>query len=231
MGSQVHSKFVVETDNLMFECEQFGKLAIEDLTESLVEAKLQSLEDDWKTIRTSYETVYSMSDSLVSYEIKELAKNRFLECKAKYQETKATMNDLLKNARGTSVTQNRSPNSSILGSTSIFPMNTTFDFSELGVHDPACDMKVFSGSYEEWPSFRDMFTVLYHTNPRVSRVEKFFHLLNKTSGEALAIVQKFTLSEQNYLPAWNALRSRHENKKYLIDIQLRTLFNIESAKV
>ncbi|XP_065356268.1 uncharacterized protein LOC135950663 [Calliphora vicina] len=229
MGSQPHSKFVIETDNLFDECENFAKLNVEDLTESLVEAKLESLEEDWKTIRISYETIYSTLDSVISQEFKELARTRFRECKEKYQWTKANMNDLLKAAKGSVNTQNGPQHSSVLGNSTFFPTNTTFDLSEIGVRVPACDMKVFNGSYEEWPSFRDMFSVLYHTNPRVSKVEKFFHLLNKTSGDALAIIQKYPLTEQNYLAAWNALKARYENKKFLVEIQLKALFNIEPA--
>ncbi|XP_037820360.1 uncharacterized protein LOC119609586 [Lucilia sericata] len=230
MGSQAHSKFVIETDNLFDECESFSKLHAEDLTESLVEAKLESLEEDWKTIRTSYEAIYSAADSLISPEFKELSRTRFRECREKYQLTKASMNDLLKAAKSPPTVQTDPYHSSTLGGSSFYPMNTTFDLSEVGLRVPACDIKVFNGSYEEWPAFRDMFSVLYHTNPRVSQVEKFFHLLNKTSGDALAIVRKFSLSEQNYMPAWNALKSRYENKKFLVEIQMKTLFNLEPAK-
>lgn len=224
MGSQAHSKFEVETDNMIYECEAFKKINTGELTESLVEAKLKTLEEEWRNIRTTYDTINSTSDSIISDDLKGKATVRFRECREKYQLTKANMNDFLKSKR---ISENGPHSSSVLGASSFYPMNTTFDLSELGLRVPACDIKVFNGSYEEWPSFRDMFTVLYHTNQRVSGVEKLFHLLNKTSGEALSIVQKFTLSEQNYFPAWNALKARYENKKYLVEIQIKTLFNIE----
>lgn len=70
MGSQAHSKFEVETDNMIYECEAFKKINTGELTESLVEAKLETLEEEWRNIRTTYDTINSTSDSLISEELK-----------------------------------------------------------------------------------------------------------------------------------------------------------------
>lgn len=37
---------------------------------------------------------------------------------------------------------------------------------------PACDTEVFYGGYEDWPSFRDMFTAVYINHPKLSQAQK-----------------------------------------------------------
>ncbi|XP_046812439.1 uncharacterized protein LOC124421385 [Lucilia cuprina] len=75
-----------------------------------------------------------------------------------------------------------------------------------------------------------MFTAIYGNHPRLTQAQKLYHLRNKTKGEAGSIVAKYPLSDQNYLLAWDALRARYENKRILVDNQLKILFNIPAAK-
>lgn len=75
---------------------------------------------------------------------------------------------------------------------------------------------MFNGSYEQWPSFRDMFTAVYINHHQLTPVTKLYHLRNKTEGEAGAIVKRYTLSHENFLLAWDALKIRYENKLFEI---------------
>lgn len=83
--------------------------------------------------------------------------------------------------------------------------------------------------YEEWPSFRDLFTTLLIENDEIPRSQKLFYLRMKTSGIAGAIVKRYALSEDNFDLAWSALKSRFENKRVLVDNQLKSLFNLPIA--
>jgi len=60
-------------------------------------------------------------------------------------------------------------------------------------------------------------------------VEKLFHLNPKTSGEAKAIVAKSPLTNEGFDSAWAALRDRFENKRLLVNSQLKLLFNLSSV--
>ncbi|XP_051862317.1 uncharacterized protein LOC127565806 [Drosophila albomicans] len=91
---------------------------------------------------------------------------------------------------------------------------------------PPCDTEVFGGDYTRWPTFRDLFTAIYIRNPRLSEVEKLFHLNSKTSGEAHAIVSKSPLTNEGFQSAWSSLTERFENKRLLVNSQLRILFNL-----
>ncbi|XP_059221613.1 uncharacterized protein LOC131996176 [Stomoxys calcitrans] len=97
------------------------------------------------------------------------------------------------------------------------------------VHLPPCDTDPFGGDYLSWPTFRDLFTAIYINNPRLSPVEKLFHLNSKTRGEAKEVVRKAPLTNEGFEVAWKALQHRFENKRLLINSQLRSLFNIPKS--
>ncbi|KAH8343581.1 hypothetical protein KR067_009515, partial [Drosophila pandora] len=92
-----------------------------------------------------------------------------------------------------------------------------------GCRLPPCDTEVFRGDYLRWPTFRDLFTAIYVNNPRLTPVEKLFHLNAKTEGEAKAIVAKSPLTHDGFESAWTALCDRFENKRLLVNSQLKIL--------
>lgn len=93
---------------------------------------------------------------------------------------------------------------------------------------PPCDISTFDGDYSTWPTFRDMFTAVCIMNPRLSPIEKLFHLNQKTKGEPNDIVGKIPLPNENFTLAWQSLCSRYENKRVLVNVQLKALFNLQS---
>ncbi|XP_073841572.1 uncharacterized protein [Musca autumnalis] len=91
---------------------------------------------------------------------------------------------------------------------------------------PPCDTEIFHGDYLNWPSFRDWFSAIYITNKKLSPVEKLYHLFQKTSGEAKQIIQHIPLTDEGFDIAWENLKHQYENKRILINNQLRTIFNL-----
>ncbi|XP_055839376.1 uncharacterized protein LOC129907285 [Episyrphus balteatus] len=102
---------------------------------------------------------------------------------------------------------------------------------DFGIKVPPCDVECFEGDYKSWPTFRDMFTSIYANHPRLSDVEKLYHLRLKTKKEAHDIVDKFSLTADNFTLAWEALKSQYENKRILINTQLKILFSIPSITI
>ena len=93
-------------------------------------------------------------------------------------------------------------------------------------HLPPCDIEIFCGDYLNWPSFRDLFTAVYINNTQLSKVEKLFHLNAKTSGDAKEVVSKAALTNDGFDIAWQNLKQRFENKRILVNSQLRLLYNL-----
>ncbi|XP_017484420.1 PREDICTED: uncharacterized protein LOC108373089 [Rhagoletis zephyria] len=101
---------------------------------------------------------------------------------------------------------------------------------EHNIHLPPCDTDVFKGDYLSWPTFRDMFTAIYINNKRLTPVEKLFHLNQKTQGEAKEIVSKCDVTNEGFNTAWKNLCDRFENKRILVNSQIKILFNLESVE-
>ena len=97
------------------------------------------------------------------------------------------------------------------------------------IHLPPCDTDIFYGDYVNWPTFRDMFSALHKNNPRLSPVEKLYYLLQKTKGEAHNIIRTCPLTNDGFALAWQNLEDRFENKRVLINAQLKILFNISAV--
>ncbi|KAH8314615.1 hypothetical protein KR074_010797, partial [Drosophila pseudoananassae] len=97
-----------------------------------------------------------------------------------------------------------------------------------GCRLPPVDTEVFAGDYLRWPTFRDLFTAIYIQNSRLTPVERWFHLLSKTSGDAHAIVSKAPLTHEGFDAAWQSLTDRFENRRLLVNSQLKILFNIQA---
>ncbi|XP_059221682.1 uncharacterized protein LOC131996219 [Stomoxys calcitrans] len=100
--------------------------------------------------------------------------------------------------------------------------------TDYSFHLPPCDTEVFHGDYMSWPTFRDMFTAVYIKNSRLSFVERLFHLTQKTRGEARDIVQRSPLTNDGFHLAWKNLCARYENRRILVNGQLKVLFNLPS---
>ncbi|XP_070142300.1 uncharacterized protein [Drosophila kikkawai] len=75
----------------------------------------------------------------------------------------------------------------------------------------------------------NLFTAIYIHNSRLTPVEKLFHLLSKTSGDAQAIVSKAPLTNEGFISAWQSLTDRFENRRLLVNSQLKILFNLPAV--
>jgi len=98
-----------------------------------------------------------------------------------------------------------------------------------GCRLPPCDTEVFTGDYLRWPIFKDLFTAIYINNPRLTPVEKLFHLNAKSSGDAHTIVSNSPLTNDGFRSAWANLTERFENKRLLENSQLKILFKVKSV--
>ncbi|XP_036346477.1 uncharacterized protein LOC118755759 [Rhagoletis pomonella] len=72
-----------------------------------------------------------------------------------------------------------------------------------------------------------MFTAVYKQHPQLSQAQKLYYLKLKTRGKAALLIKNYEMNDQNFELAWDALKSRYENRRLLVDNQLKTLFNIQ----
>ncbi|XP_070144631.1 uncharacterized protein [Drosophila kikkawai] len=168
----------------------------------------------WDKVEKSYESCSDLlsvsSDSTATATELE---SKYSECYSVYSRCLVQLQEII----------DKVASQSTQASVSVQPLPST------GCRLPPVDTEVFTGDYLRWPTFRDLFTAIYINNSRLTPVERLFHLLSKTSGDAHAIVSKAPLTNEGFISAWRSLSDRSENKRLLVNSQLKILFNIQAV--
>ena len=99
-----------------------------------------------------------------------------------------------------------------------------------GVRLPNIKVPVFTNNVKEFPAFDKLFRCVYMNNPSLSDTERFYYLLSLLTGESLALVQKYPISDQGFKDAYKALKDRYESSRTLATIYVNELFNFEPLK-
>ncbi|XP_043861816.1 uncharacterized protein LOC122756427 [Drosophila santomea] len=175
-----------------------------------LQVRLQQVRALWDKVEREYETCSDLMAQEGSLDTVSILQAKYDYCYSVYESCAAQIGETIDRATP-QVAQ--APSQPLISS---------------GCRLPPCDTEVFDGDYLRWPTFRDLFTAIYVNNPRLTPVEKLFHLLTKTSGEAKAIVAKSPLTNYGFASAWEALRDRFQNKRLLVNSQLKLLFNLSS---
>lgn len=87
-------------------------------------------------------------------------------------------------------------------------------------------LPIFDGDLTKWPTFKDQFVDMVHTNPNYSSITKFIHLTGHLKGSALEAIQGFKLSAANYEAAWYVLLRRYDKPDQIVDEYLRKLIEL-----
>lgn len=91
---------------------------------------------------------------------------------------------------------------------------------------PSLKLPKFDGKYAEYERFITSFNNMVDENPTISNIEKFNYLLNCLSGPALAVVEPFQVTEDNYPKALERLKDRYDNKVLIFLEHISALFSI-----
>ncbi|KAJ0169306.1 hypothetical protein K1T71_015190 [Dendrolimus kikuchii] len=95
---------------------------------------------------------------------------------------------------------------------------------------PKMDIPVFSGNYQQWTSFKDLFTEAVHNNPILSQAQKMQFLKGKVRGEAERVIQHLPISSDNYKTCWEILNHRYSNKKLIFTSIMNTLLGLPTTQ-
>ncbi|XP_065075282.1 uncharacterized protein LOC135699026 [Ochlerotatus camptorhynchus] len=95
---------------------------------------------------------------------------------------------------------------------------------------PEVKLKEFSGNFDEWASFSDLFTSLIDSNPQLTMVQKLYYLRASVTGEAARMISSLDIIANNYPVAWNLLKNRFDNKHMLTKRHMASLLSISPLK-
>ncbi|XP_051153762.1 uncharacterized protein LOC127277018, partial [Leptopilina boulardi] len=91
---------------------------------------------------------------------------------------------------------------------------------------PKLDLPTFSGGYEEWLGFKDLFQAIIHKDNNIPKVQKFRYLKSYLRESASRIIENIEISEANYEVAWGLLEERYNNKRVIIQNHMTALLEL-----
>ncbi|GFY24355.1 uncharacterized protein TNCV_1014041 [Trichonephila clavipes] len=103
-------------------------------------------------------------------------------------------------------------------------------FECMNINLPNLHINKYSGNYSEWLDFYNLFESSIHNNNRLSKVDKFNYLKSYLCGNALACINGFPISDDNYDRALDLLKDRFGNKNMLINAHLSNLLNLTPVR-
>lgn len=95
---------------------------------------------------------------------------------------------------------------------------------------PRIQLPQFSGRYEDWPSFRDLFCSIISRDTSTSKVEKLHYLKSCLKGEAELLVRNLPTTDENFERAWKVLTDYYENKRLLTRSYLAQFTSLQKLK-
>ncbi|XP_011707042.1 PREDICTED: uncharacterized protein LOC105462212, partial [Wasmannia auropunctata] len=81
---------------------------------------------------------------------------------------------------------------------------------------PRIQLPSFSGKFDEWPAFKDLFRSIIHGDTSLSDVEKLHYLRSCLKEEAEQLVRNIPATAENYARVWRTLSEHYENKRLLV---------------
>lgn len=89
------------------------------------------------------------------------------------------------------------------------------------------EIPTFTGNFEEWSTFQDLFNSMVHMNSNIAEVQKFVYLRMYLAGEALGMVQNLATNAANYTVAWTMITTRYNNRRILIQSHTKAIYELE----
>lgn len=93
------------------------------------------------------------------------------------------------------------------------------------VQFPVIELPKFYGDYQKWSQFQDMFLSLVHNDTRLDNIKKFYYLLSCVKGDAAKVIENIEVTNDNYIIAFNLLKSRYQNKYIIIKSHISALID------
>ncbi|XP_011169838.2 uncharacterized protein LOC105202846 [Solenopsis invicta] len=95
---------------------------------------------------------------------------------------------------------------------------------------PKIDLPTFSGAYEEWHPFFDVFNSLIHSNNSLKDIQKFHYLKSSLKSDAAETIASLEISDINYADAWSRLRERYENERLAVQNHIKAIFDLPTLR-
>ncbi|XP_029672105.1 uncharacterized protein LOC115240853 [Formica exsecta] len=180
----------------------------------LAEARLQALKANWAKFQFQHDKLLELWEALserayVNTDMPTLAEEAYVT-------QKGMILDTLRRLRAAEKVENAA-----FGPAPSQPARTTL---------PRIQLPQFSGLYEDWPSFRDLFDSLIGRDASAADVEKLHYLKACLKGEAELMIRSLPATGENFGRAWKVLTDYYENKRLLVRSYIARLTAIQRMR-
>ncbi|XP_025270835.1 uncharacterized protein LOC112639871 [Camponotus floridanus] len=206
-ATDLYGKIARTHENLM-------KLGAAKITVGAVEARLQSLERYWTKFDAHNDELLNYLDQVADSEYIRLDIPALAE--EAYLANKGLLLDLLRNLK----TEEKEAGTRGSEPSSQAPRTTL----------PRIQLPHFSGKYEDWPAFRDLFQSLIGRDTLTSSVEKLHYLKTCLKGEAELLIRSLPTTTENFERAWDVLVAYYENKRLLVRSYISQFTSLQKLK-
>ena len=196
--------------------DNFKKVGEDNITRGVVQYRRNQLQRNWEKFQDNHEDLLAASLNSDQSGDVYFTSDLFSQGEETYLQTYATLYDRMKDFK-------RDDENSSLKAVRTGPTSSGQPRSL-----PKINLPCFSGQYNEWTSFRDLFQSIVCNNENLAPVEKLHYLKGSVSGEALRVIAGIPITDNGFARAWEKLSQRFENKRALINAQLDKLFAIKS---
>lgn len=176
------------------------------MTKGYVETRLNTIEDYWQIFKETHDTLVKSLTKEKRSDILYFKENVYSNIEELYMDTTSDLKDTLSNFVQTAGTP------------------TPIKQQDLNIKLPHIQLPTFTGHYDDWPTYNDIFTSLVHHNITLSKVQKLHYLKASVADEAASLLKHISVTESNYEQAWDILKQRYGNKKLIVNSLLRRLF-------
>ena len=94
---------------------------------------------------------------------------------------------------------------------------------------PTINLPIFSGEYEKWPEFRDLFTSKIAINSSFTNGDRMYYLKTNVEGEAADLIQDHNVEGDNFTRAWALFKDTYENLRLQVRSHLKKLHTTKPA--
>lgn len=203
-------------ERLVADSEQLRTLDRAEATENLARSLLVELEEEFRLARERHSKIILSTGAESKKYVED---DVFSSMRRSYHKLWATLHDLIP----------------VRPQTSHDESNTTFSHPQCSsateLKLPKIDLPTFSGAYEDWMAFNNMFTATVHNNTFMDPLVKLQRLKRALSGEAELIVRNLELNERNYAVARALLASRYQHTRRLVNSYLKKLYDLAPVKL
>jgi len=171
----LHGRMSRSIDNLK-------KMGASNITQSVVETRISLIDQLWAKFESQHELIRALFKT--DFNTSEYVRSGFFDtAENTYVQQRGALLDYAQRLKPAD-----SP-----------PIATASQSNDLTLKTalPRITLKQFSGTYEEWPSFRDLFLSVVGRNSSISDVERFHYLRSCLQGPAEKLIRPLALTGDN----------------------------------